>query len=189
MGLLKKTNLTEIIKSMIVGCGVVIFFSTSTQADSNVGGRVYCGKGIEKIGQVTGEVDFLLEVGPPETWPKLLRIDIYQSINHKDHISTLNIDTDEVPLELKNEMKRKGLYIFPCDILKSKASWKAYWLNDPAAKQRIKLLKQTHEKYMDCLYDHRNEINKLNENVIEHRCKKKARWEPPGLESVAEGEL
>lgn len=189
MGWFNNYCLISVLILSIVGYSVLLSFATFAQEGSDVGGTAYCGKGIVITASATGEVDFPLKMGTPETWSNSIRLDIYQSITHEDHASDLNIDTNEVLPELINVMRRKGKFVFPCAILKDKASWKRYWLNDPAATQRIKLLKQSHEKYMDCLYDHRKEINKLNKKVIEHRCKKKTRWEPPGYESVAEGEM
>ena len=194
MGWWKKPYLTALLKSSVVACGFVFAFTTFSQADhlsDSTGGIVYCGQGIPLSVSVAyeGIIEFPTKMGLPETWSNEIRMDIYKTITHDDNKRDVNIDTDDVPSELFDETKREGKFIFPCAILKDKASWKRYWLNDPAAKQRIKVLKQTHEKYMDCLYDHRKEINKLNKNVIEHTCKKRTRWKPPGIGSVAESEM
>ena len=188
MGWHRKFYLTALLKSSVVGFCIVISLTTFSQADGEVGGLAYCGQSIN-VDPNSGVIKFPLDMGVPENWSNSERFVVYQSVTHEDNKLILYIDTNEIRPELLEKTKRKGQYLFPCAILKDKASWKGYWLNDPAAKQRIKLLKKTHEKYMDCLYGHRKEINKLNKKVIEHTCKKRTRWKPPGFESVAEGEM
>jgi hypothetical protein len=187
MGWVWKNILLRRFYLLIIGFWLGLVSTAFAQVGSDAAGLAYCGKGVPKTsGPWSGGIEFPYVMGPPENWPELDRVRVYNTFRVE---VSLNMDTDEVPQELIDAMKRKGKYVFPCDILKDKASWKRHWLNDPAAKQRIKLLKQTHEKYMDCMYDHRKEINKLNKKVIEHRCKKKTRWEPLGYESVAGGEM
>jgi hypothetical protein len=168
---------------------VVIFvsagaFATFAKADSDIGGLTYCGKGIAKTALYKGIVDFPSSMGAPETWSKLERVDVLKSITHEDNKLELNIDTNVVPSSVK--LRLKDQYIFPCAILKNEADWRQYWLNDHAAKLRIVILKSGYEKYMDCLYDHRKEMNKWNKKIIEHVCKKKVRWKPLGAGSVAQ---
>jgi hypothetical protein len=190
MGWCRKTDFSGMLILLVVGCGIGVALTSLANAGDDIGGKAYCGKGVPKTqGPWAGSIEFPTNMGPPENWSNLDRVDVFQVMSQAVDKPIPNMDTDEVPAELDNEMKGKGLYVFPCAILKDKASWKTYWLNDPAAKQRIKLLKQTYERYMDCLYDHRIEINKLNKKVIERTCKKRTRWKPPGLESVAEGEM
>lgn len=156
------------------------------QAEGDIGAMVYCGEGVEKTSPLRGTIQFPSDMGPPEMWEDTVRLDVLRSVAETSD-GSLNIDTQIIPPYILERLKIKSQYYFPCHILKIKSDWKEFWLNDKMAIRRIKRLKRNYEKYMDCLYDHRKEINKLNKKVIEHTCKKRSKWAAPGYKSVAEG--
>jgi hypothetical protein len=171
----------------IVACCVGLIFVAPAQSGGEIGGMAYCQKTASSL-LPGGAIEFPSVMGPPEVWANLVRQEIFETFRSVTK-GPFSIDAEDIPSEVSEQMKIKGLYIFPCAITKTKSSWRKYWLSDTSAIKRIKHLKRTYNEYMNCLYGHRNEINKLNKNVIEHTCKKRTGWTPPGFESVAQEEI
>lgn len=90
----------------------------------------------------------------------------------------LNISTFEVSSELKGRAFNEGVYVFPCGIIWDEQKWDAYW---PKWKAYVRERKRDtvessrkREKYMDCMYSHRKEMNQQNRQFIQHKCRKDA---------------
>lgn len=92
--------------------------------------------------------------------------------------TTINQQDPDVSLENRERAINEGVYIFPCAILYDEEKWDAYWPKWRAYVRKRKReaieSNRKHEKYMDCMYRHRKEMNEQNRQFIQHKCYKEA---------------
>jgi hypothetical protein len=151
------------------------------------GGYIYC--------VTTFEVS--KEIGEPEQWSNKFRYDFIKAIKElslsdeswgffgnekffpnvytKDEGNQLNLEVEKVADYWIKFAKEQFKYVLPCATLLDNSKYEKYVAEQLEAAQQQERNEQLNKKRMQCLYEHRNEINEQNKSAIQYTCYQRAK--------------